>query len=101
MQQYAAALRRRGIVPRAPRGSPRCGPGDDVPGAQFLAPEFGARLVLINPSVQPDVTLAPHAGRYPNEATGGETVLAAVLEPRNPDRLPEVSPRLCPFVPLR
>jgi len=43
--------------------------------AQFLAPEFGARLVLINPSVRPDETLAPHTGRYPNEATGGETVL--------------------------
>jgi hypothetical protein len=45
--------------------------------AQFLAPEFDAKLVLINPSVRPDITLAPHTGRYPNEATGGETVLTA------------------------
>jgi len=43
--------------------------------AQFLAPEFGASLVLINPSVRPDETLARHTGRYPNLATGGETVL--------------------------
>jgi hypothetical protein len=35
------------------------------------------KLVLINPSVRPDITLAPHTGRYPNEATGGETVLTA------------------------
>ena len=62
--------------------------------AQYLAPEFGARLVLINPSVRPDETLAPHTGRYPNEATGGETVLTADdvaalrdhrVEPCNPD----------------
>jgi predicted esterase YcpF (UPF0227 family) len=45
--------------------------------AQRLAPEFGARMVLINPSVRPDETLARHAGRYRNAATGGETVLTA------------------------
>jgi len=45
--------------------------------AQRLAPEFGARIVLINPSMRPDETLAGHAGRYRNEATGGETILTA------------------------
>lgn len=45
--------------------------------AQVLAPEFGAAMVLINPSVRPDETLARHVGRYRNEATGGETVLTA------------------------
>jgi len=45
--------------------------------AQRLAPEFGARIVLINPSVRPDETLARHTGCYHNAATGGETVLTA------------------------
>jgi uncharacterized protein len=45
--------------------------------AQWLAPEFGASLVLINPSLHPDETLARHTGRYRNEAAGGETVLTA------------------------
>jgi predicted esterase YcpF (UPF0227 family) len=45
--------------------------------AQYLAPEFSARIVLINPSLRPDETLARHVGRYRNEATGGETVLTA------------------------
>jgi len=45
--------------------------------AQYLAPEFGARIVLINPSLRPDETLARHIGRYRNEATGGETRLTA------------------------
>ncbi len=45
--------------------------------AQRLAPEFDASMVLINPSVRPDETLAHHTGCYPNEATGGETVLTA------------------------
>jgi uncharacterized protein len=45
--------------------------------AQRLAPEFGARIVLINPSIRPDETLARHTGRYRNEATGEETVLTA------------------------
>lgn len=62
--------------------------------AQVLAPEFGASMVLINPSVQPDETLARHVGRYRNEATGGETVLTAIdvaelrhyrVEPCDPD----------------
>ena len=52
------------------------------------------KLVLINPSVRPDETLAPHTGRYTNEATGGETVLTAEdvaalrhyrVEPCNPN----------------
>jgi hypothetical protein len=43
--------------------------------ARRLAPEFGARMVLINPSIRPDETLARHTGRYRNEATGEETVL--------------------------
>jgi predicted esterase YcpF (UPF0227 family) len=43
--------------------------------AQYLAPEFAASMVLINPSVRPDETLARHVGRYRNAATGGETVL--------------------------
>ena len=45
--------------------------------AQRLAPEFGACIVLINPSMRPDETLARHTGRHRNEATGGETVLTA------------------------
>jgi predicted esterase YcpF (UPF0227 family) len=45
--------------------------------AQRLAPEFGACIVLINPSMRPDETLARHTGRYRNVATGGETVLNA------------------------
>jgi len=45
--------------------------------AQHLAPELGAAMVLINPSLRPDETLARHVGRYRNEATGGETALTA------------------------
>ena len=45
--------------------------------AQVLAVEFGARIVLINPSLRPDETLARHAGRYRNAATGEDTVLTA------------------------
>jgi predicted esterase YcpF (UPF0227 family) len=45
--------------------------------AQRLAPEFDACMVLINPSMRPDETLARHTGRHRNEATGGETVLTA------------------------
>lgn len=45
--------------------------------AQYLAPEFGAAIVLINPSLRPDETLARHVGRYRNESTGGTTVLTA------------------------
>ncbi len=61
--------------------------------AQRLAPEFGARIVLINPSQRPDETLARHAGQFRNEATGEETVLtvqdvralkAYRVEPCNP-----------------
>ncbi len=44
--------------------------------AQRLAPEFGACIVLINPSMHPGETLARHTGRYFNEATGEETVLS-------------------------
>lgn len=61
--------------------------------AQRLAPEFGACIVLINPSLRPDETLARHAGTYDNEATGDKTVLtlqdalalrAHRVEPCNP-----------------
>jgi hypothetical protein len=55
--------------------------------AQYLASQkwgrdqgpgpVSVKLVLINPSIRPDITLARHTGRYPNEATGGETVLTA------------------------
>lgn len=45
--------------------------------ARHLAGEFGASMVLINPSVHPYDTLAGHTGRFRNEATGGETVLTA------------------------
>jgi predicted esterase YcpF (UPF0227 family) len=45
--------------------------------AQYLAAEFGASIVLINPSVRPYETLGRYAGRFRNEATGGETVLTA------------------------
>lgn len=44
-----------------------------IPGSD---PDFS--MVLINPSLRPDETLARHVGRYRNEATGGETVLTAV-----------------------
>jgi hypothetical protein len=62
--------------------------------AQYLAPEFVAAIVLINPSVRPHATLARHVGRYHNEATGGETVVTAgdvaalrdyAVAPCNPD----------------
>lgn len=43
--------------------------------AQYLAPEFNAGMVLINPSREPDVSLRRAIGRARNEATGGETVL--------------------------
>lgn len=43
--------------------------------AQYLAPEFSASLVLINPSLRPDETLSRHVGRLQNSATGKETVL--------------------------
>ncbi len=43
--------------------------------AQYLAPEFNAGIVLINPSREPDVSLRRAVGRARNEATGGETVL--------------------------
>jgi len=61
--------------------------------AQYLAPEFDARIVLINPSMRPDNTLDHHTGRYHNEATGKETVLTVQdvrafqkyrIEPCNP-----------------
>jgi hypothetical protein len=61
--------------------------------AQRLAPEFDACMVLINPSMRPDETLARHTGRHRNEATGGDTVLTAQdvlalkahrIEPCNP-----------------
>jgi len=53
--------------------------------AQYLAKNRGRSLdsdpsfsiVLINPSLRPDETLARHTGRYRNEATGGETLLTA------------------------
>ena len=45
--------------------------------AQYLAWEFDARLVLINPSLRPDQTLARHIGCFQNEATDTETVLTA------------------------
>jgi len=61
--------------------------------AQYFAPEFEAALVLINPSLRPDESLAGHTGRYRNEATGGETILTSAdvavlreyrVEPCNP-----------------
>ena len=67
--------------------------------AQYLAPEFGAHLVLINPSLRPDETLARHVGRFQNIATGAETVLtlddvralrAYRVEPCNP-RVPTLT----------
>jgi predicted esterase YcpF (UPF0227 family) len=61
--------------------------------AQRLAPEFDARIVLINPSIRPDETLARYTGHFHNAATGNETVLtmedvralkAHRVEPCNP-----------------
>lgn len=70
--------------------------------AQYLAQQYWGQsqgsdpsiaLVLINPSVRPDESLARHTGRYPNLATGGETVLTEAdvaalrdyrVEPCNP-----------------
>lgn len=67
--------------------------------AQYLAPEFDATLVLINPSLRPDETLARHVGRFQNMATGEDTVLtlddvralkAYRVEPCNP-RVPTLT----------
>jgi predicted esterase YcpF (UPF0227 family) len=45
---------------------------------QSHGPDHGlVAIVLINPSLRPDETLARHVGRYRNEATGGETVLTS------------------------
>lgn len=43
--------------------------------AQYLAPEFNAGIVLINPSREPDVTLRRALGTTRNEVTGAETRL--------------------------
>jgi predicted esterase YcpF (UPF0227 family) len=43
--------------------------------AAHLAPEFGAGIVLINPSIKPDETLRRYAGPQHNELTGEDYVL--------------------------
>ena len=43
--------------------------------AHYLAPEFRAGIVLINPSREPDVSLRRALGVTQNEVTGGETRL--------------------------
>lgn len=45
--------------------------------AQYLAPHYGAGLVLINPTVQPEQDLLSQVGAQRNEATGEEYVLDA------------------------
>ncbi len=45
--------------------------------AQYLAREFGARIVLINPSITPDETLLRCVGHNHNEATGEDYTLSA------------------------
>jgi predicted esterase YcpF (UPF0227 family) len=43
--------------------------------AQYLAPQFGAGMVLINPALRPDESLARFCGPQRNDATGEEYVL--------------------------
>lgn len=43
--------------------------------ASYLAREYGASMVLINPSIHPDETLTRCLGHHRNEATGEEYVL--------------------------
>jgi predicted esterase YcpF (UPF0227 family) len=45
--------------------------------AQYLAREFNARLVLINPSIAPDETLLRCVGRNRNAASGEDYTLTA------------------------
>lgn len=45
--------------------------------AQYLAPEFGAGQVLINPALQPDEALLGVVGPQQNEVTGERYVLTA------------------------
>ncbi len=45
--------------------------------AQYLAREFSARIVLINPSIYPDETLLRGVGPNHNEATGEDYLLSA------------------------
>lgn len=45
--------------------------------AQYLAPEFGAGQVLINPALRPDEELLDTIGPQRNEATGENYVLTA------------------------
>ena len=45
--------------------------------AQYLAREFDARIVLINPSIHPDITLLRCVGPNHNEATGEDYLLTA------------------------
>lgn len=68
---------------------------DPIFESQGSDPSFSSfSMVLINPSVRPDETLAAHTGRYRNEATGGETILTLAdvralrdyrVEPCNPE----------------
>jgi uncharacterized protein len=47
--------------------------------AAHLAPEFGAGVVLINPSIRPDETLRRHTGPQRNESTGEDYVLTVTM----------------------
>ena len=60
-------------------GSPLVLIGSSLGGhyAQYLAREFGAGIVLINPSIHPDQTLLRCVGHNRNEATGEEYALSA------------------------
>lgn len=69
----AAAVRKQG------RNTPLVLIGSSLGGfyAQHLAREFGARIVLINPSITPDETLLRCVGHNHNAATGEDYPLTA------------------------
>lgn len=64
--------------------------------AQYLAPQVGAGMVLINPALLPDESLARFCGPQRNDATGEEYVLT----PEHVQALARCRPSRCnPHVP--
>ena len=63
--------------------------------AQYLAPEFDTRIVLINPSLRPDITLLRSIGPNHNEATGEDYTLSAdEVHALGEYRVPACDPRI-------
>lgn len=63
--------------------------------AHYLAPEFDARIVLINPSLRPDITLLRCVGPNHNEATGEDYTLSAdEVRALGEYRVPACDPRI-------